>query len=64
MKDIPERSRSTNQNNRYHNQLNNYNNFPNINNGMNNNMVNLKRIQINDDEDNDIYEVPPMNDNE
>ena len=64
MKDIHERSRSTNQNNRYHNQLNNYNNFSNINNGMNNNMVNLKRIQINDDEDNDIYEVPPMNDNE
>ena len=58
-----ERSRSSNQNNKYYNQLNNYNNYPNINNN-GNNMANIKQIQVNDDEDNDIYEVPPMNDNE
>ena len=62
-KENHERSRSTNQNNKYYNQLNNYNNYPNMNNNVNN-MTNLKRIQVNDDEDNDVYEVPPMNDND
>ena len=63
VKDNHERSRSTNQNNRYHNQLNNYNNFHNINNNVNNNnIVNLKRVNIND-EDDDVYEVPPMDEN-
>ena len=58
-----ERSRSSNQNNKYYNQLNNNNNYQNINNNENN-MANIKQIQVNDEEDNDIYEVPPMNDNE
>jgi len=58
-----ERSRSSNQNNKYYNQLNNYNNYSNVNNNENN-MANIKQIQVNDEEDNDIYEVPPMNDNE
>ena len=58
-----ERSRSSNQNNKYYNQLNNYNNYQNVNNNENN-MANIKQIQVNDEEDNDIYEVPPMNDNE
>ena len=59
IKDNHERSRSTNQNNKYHNNLINYNN---ISNQVNNISINnLKRVQINDDEDNDIYEVPPMN---
>ena len=57
-----ERSRSSNQNNKYYNQLNN-NNYQNVNNNENN-MANIKQIQVNDEEDNDIYEVPPMNDNE
>ena len=58
-----ERSRSSNQNNKYYNQLNNNNNYQNINNNENN-MANIKQIQVNDEEDKDIYEVPPMNDNE
>ena len=58
-----ERSRSSNQNNKYYNQLNNNNNYQNVNNNENN-MANIKQIQVNDEEDNDIYEVPPMNDNE
>ena len=58
-----ERSRSSNQNNKYYNQLNNNNNYQNINNNENN-MANIKQIQVNDEEDSDIYEVPPMNDNE
>ena len=58
-----ERSRSSNQNNKYYNQLNNNNNYQNINNNENN-MANIKQIQVNVEEDNDIYEVPPMNDNE
>ena len=58
-----ERSRSSNQNNKYYNQLNNYNNYQNVNNNESN-MANIKQIQVNDEEDNDIYEVPPMNDNE
>ena len=58
-----ERSRSSNQNNKYYNQLNNNNNYQNINNSENN-IANIKQIQVNDEEDNDIYEVPPMNDNE
>ena len=58
-----ERSRSSNQNNKYYNQLNNNNNYQNINNNENN-IANIKQIQVNDEEDNDIYEVPPMNDNE
>ena len=56
-----ERSRSTNQNNKYYNNLNNYNN---LSNQVNNNVNNLKRVQIDDNGDNDIYEVPPMNFNE
>jgi hypothetical protein len=60
IKENHERSRSTNQNNKYYNQLNNFNNFQNNNNNVNN-VVNLKRVQINDDEDDDIYEVPPLN---
>ena len=60
IKESHERSRSTNQNNKYYNQLNNFNNYPNINNNVNN-MTNLKRVQINDNEDDDIYEVPPLN---
>ena len=60
VQDNHERSRSSNQNNKYYNQLNNYNNYPN----MNNNENNIKQIQVNNDEDNNIYEVPPMNDNE
>ena len=57
------RSRSTNQNN-YHNQLNEYN----ITNNMaamynqNNNRVNLARVRVADDDDNEVYEVPPVND--
>jgi len=60
IKENHERSRSTNQNNKYYNQLNNFNNYPNTNNNVNN-LTNLKRIQINDNEDDDIYEVPPLN---
>ena len=33
-------------------------------NEVNNNVNNLKRVQIDDNGDNDIYEVPPMNFNE
>lgn len=57
------RSRSTNQNN-YHNQLNEYNitnNITRMYNNQDNNMVNLQRVQVQDD-DNEIYEVPPVND--
>ena len=55
------RSRSTNQNN-YHNQLNEYNitnNITKMYNNQGNNMVNLQRVQVQDDEDNEVYEVPP-----
>ena len=62
-KDNHERSRSTNQNNQYNNNLNNHINFQNVNN-ITNNITNLKRININDNEEDDVYEVPPMNDNE
>ena len=60
------RSRSTNQNN-YQNQLNEYNinnnMAPMYNNQNNNNMGNLRRVQVNeDDDDNEVYEVPPVND--
>ena len=55
------RSRSTNQNNNYHNQLNDYNITNNIAYNQNNNMPNISRVQISDD-DNEIYEVPPTND--
>ena len=62
-KDNHERPRSTNQNNQYNNNLNNHINFQNVNNTTNN-ITNLKRININDNEEDDVYEVPPMNDNE
>ena len=58
------RSRSTNQNNNYHNQFNEYN----ITNNMaamynqNNNRVNLARVRVDEDNDNEVYEVPPVND--
>ena len=63
IKDSHARSRSTNQNNNYHNQLNEYNITNNIGEGYNknNNMANLKRVQISDDDD-EVYEVPPTND--
>ena len=54
------RSRSTNQNN-YHNQLNEYNitnNITRMYNNQDNNMPNLQRVQVEDD-DNEVYEVPP-----
>ena len=57
------RSRSTNQNNNYHNKLNEYN----ITKDMEamysnqNNMANMARVQVEDD-DNEVYEVPPTND--
>ena len=66
-KDKHERSRSTNQNNQYNNNLNNHINYQNVNNNINNmanNITNLKRVNINDNEKDDVYEVPPMNDNE
>ena len=54
------RSRSTNQNNNYHNQLNEYNITNNISRMYNqdNNMPNLQRVQVEDDDDNEVYEVP------
>ena len=59
------RSRSTNQNN-YQNQLNEYNvtnNMAAMYNNQNNNMANIRRVQVNeDDDDNEVYEVPPVND--
>ena len=66
VKNNHERSRSTNQKNKYYNQLNDYNNnFSDANNNFNNNnMINLKPLQMNGEDGNDIYEVPPMNDNE
>ena len=57
------RSRSTNQNN-YHNQLNEYNitnNITRMYNNQDNNMPNLQRVKV-EDEDNEVYEVPPVND--
>jgi hypothetical protein len=53
------RSRSTNQNN-YHSQLNEYNITNNISRMYNqdNNMPNLQRVQVEDDDDNEVYEVP------
>ena len=57
------RSRSTNQNN-YSNQLNEYNITNNVNmyNNQNNMTINnMARVQIPDD-DNEVYEVPPVND--
>ena len=61
-----ERARSTNQNDKYYNNLNQYNNYPQGNNVLNNNMNNLKLVDVNDkdDDNDDIYEVPPTNDNE
>ena len=66
VKNNHERSRSTNQKNKYYNQLNDYNNnFSDANNNFNNNnMINFKPLQMNGEDGNDIYEVPPMNDNE
>ena len=66
VKNNHERSRSTNQKNKYYNQLNDYNNnFSDANNNLNNNnMINFKPLQMNGEDGNDIYEVPPMNDNE
>ena len=57
------RSRSTNQNNNYRNQLNEYNITKDMETMYNNqnNMVNMARIQVEDDE-NEVYEVPPTND--
>ena len=58
------RSRSTNQNN-YQNQLNEYNvtnNMAAMYNNQNNNMANLRRVEVNEDDDNEVYEVPPVND--
>ena len=57
------RSRSSNQNN-YHNQLNDYNitnNMAAMYNNQNNNMPNIRRVQVDDDDD-EVYEVPPVND--
>ena len=54
------RSRSTNQNN-YQNQLNEYN-ITNKFNNQNNNMANISRVQVQDDDDKEIFEVPPVND--
>ena len=66
VKNNHERSRSTNQKNKYYNQLSDYNNnFSDANNNFNNNnMINFKPLQMNGEDGNDIYEVPPMNDNE
>ena len=66
VKNNHESSSSTNQKNKYYNQLNDYNNnFSDANNNFNNNnMINFKPLQMNGEDGNDIYEVPPMNDNE
>ena len=59
------RSRSTNQNNNYHNQLNGYNitnNMAAVYNNQDNNMTNLRRVEVNEDDDSEVYEVPPVND--
>lgn len=56
------RSRSTNQNN-YHNQLNEHNiNMRAMYNNQNNGMINLNRINVQNEDENEVYEVPPVND--
>ena len=56
------RSRSTNQNN-YHNQLNEHNiNMRAMYNNQNNGMINLNRINVQNEDESEVYEVPPVND--